>query len=90
MKMLLLFSMIGLLNACVPVSDSDRPIRTPADVERYNATVTREGAKLVCDRERVTGSNLPQFVCMTVDQRERLANEAVDTIRSIRPGVPAN
>jgi hypothetical protein len=90
MKMLLLFSMIGLLSACVPVSDSDRPIRTPADVERYNATVTREGAKLVCDRERVTGSNLPQFVCMTVDQRERLANEAADTIRSIRPGAPAN
>lgn len=90
MRIFLLFAVIGLLSACVPVSDSDRPIRTPADVERYNATVSSEGEKLVCDRERVLGSNLPQFVCMTVNQRDRLAREASDTIQSIRPGAPAN
>jgi len=88
MKMFLLFSVIGLLSACVPVSDSNRPIRTPKDVERYNATITNEGNKLVCERERVLGSNLPQFVCMTVSQRERLARDASDTIQSLRPGVP--
>ena len=79
-----------LLNACVPVDPNDRPIRTQADVERYNATVSSEGEKLVCERERVTGSNLPQFVCLTVNQRERLAREASDIIQSIRPGAPAN
>lgn len=90
MKMFLLFSVIGLLSACVPVSDSNRPIRTPADVERYNATVSSEGEKLVCSRERVLGSNLPQFVCMTKNQQERLAREATDTIQSLRPGAPSN
>lgn len=89
MKLILLFSVIGLLNACVPVSEGSRPIRTPADVERYNATVSSEGEKLVCERERVLGSNLPQFVCMTVNQRERLAEEASDTVRSLRPGSPS-
>lgn len=86
MKMFLLISMFGFLSACVPVSESNRPIRTQSDVERYNATVTNEGDKLVCDRERVVGSNLPQFVCMTVAQRDRLAREASDTIQSLRQG----
>ncbi len=90
MKMCLLISVMVLLNACVPVDPNDRPIRTQADVERYNATVSSEGEKLVCERERVTGSNLPQFVCLTVNQRERLAREASDIIQSIRPGAPAN
>lgn len=90
MKMLLMFSVIGLLNACVPTDPADRPIRTTADMERYNATVSNEGDKLVCERERVLGSNLPQFVCMTVNQRERVAREASDTIQSFRPGTPSN
>ncbi len=90
MKMFLLFSVIGLLNACVPVDPNDRPIRTQADVERYNATVSNEGDKLVCERERVVGSNIPQFVCMTVNQRERIAREASDTIQSLRPGTSSN
>lgn len=90
MKLFLFCSVIGLLSACVPVAEGNRPIRTPADVDRYNATVSNEGDKLVCERERVTGSNLPQFVCMTVNQRERLARDASDIIQSIRPGAPAN
>lgn len=87
MKYIFAYSLLGLLCACVPVSESERPIRSQADVDRYNATVTSEGQKLVCERERVLGSNLPQFVCMTVAQRERLAQEASDTIQSLRPGI---
>ena len=86
MKTFLLIAIFGFVSACVPVSESSRPIRTPGDVERYNATVTNEGDKLVCNRERVVGSNLPQFVCMTVAQQERLAREASDTIQSLRQG----
>lgn len=86
MKSFPLFCVLGLLSACVPVSEGNRPIRTPADVDRYYATVSNEGDKLVCDRERVAGSNLPQFVCMTVNQRERLARDASDTIQSFRSG----
>ncbi len=88
-KLFSLFSVLVLLNACVPVAEGDRPIRTQADVERYNATVSSEGEKLVCERERVVGSNLPQFVCMTVNQRERLARSASDTVNDIRSQQPA-
>lgn len=84
LKLFSLFSVLVLLSACVRVSDTDRPIRTQADVERYNATVSSEGEKLVCDRERVVGSNLPKFICMTVNQRERLAQSASDTVNEIR------
>ena len=90
MKTFLLIAIFGLVSACVPVSESNRPIRTQKDVDRYNATITNERDKLVCDRERVVGSNLPQFVCMTVAQRERLARDASDTIQSIRPGTGSN
>jgi hypothetical protein len=86
MKLFLFCSVIGLLSACVPVAEGTRPIRTPADVDRYNATVSNEGDKLVCERERVVGSNLPQFVCITVSQRERLAREASDTVGLFRSG----
>ncbi len=82
-KLFSFFPVVVLLIACVPVSDSDRPIRSQADVERYNATVSSEGEKLVCERERVVGSNLPQFVCMTVNQRERLAQNARETLNEI-------
>lgn len=81
---LVLLVVSGLLTACTSASSGARPIRTQADVDRYNATVTSEGDKLVCDRERVVGSNLPQFVCMTVNQRERLAREARETIDTIQ------
>ncbi|MCB1665776.1 MAG: hypothetical protein KDI28_08325 [Pseudomonadales bacterium] len=74
----------GLLTACTSAPSGPRPIRTQADVDRYNATVSSEGEKLVCERERVVGSNLPQFVCMTVNQRERLAREARETIDTIQ------
>lgn len=86
MKSLFLAAAAAMLVACTPVSDADRPIRTQADVDRYNATVTYEGDKLVCQRERVVGSNLPQFVCMTVSQRERLARDASDTINTLQSG----
>lgn len=74
----------ALFTACTSAPNGSRPIRTQADVDRYNATVSSEGEKLVCDRERVVGSNLPQFVCMTVNQRERLAREARETIDTIQ------
>ncbi|MDX1490789.1 MAG: hypothetical protein R3332_05845 [Pseudohongiellaceae bacterium] len=77
-------ALLGVICACAPLPDSERPIRTQSDVDRYNATVSSEGEKLVCERERVVGSNMPQFVCMTVNQRERLARAAVEALESVR------
>lgn len=87
-KLCALISVLVLLSACVRVSDADRPIRSQADVERYNANVSSEGEKLVCERERVVGSNIPQFVCMTINQRERLARSASDALDEIRNAQP--
>lgn len=88
LKLFNLISVLVFLSACVPVSDTDRPIRSQADVERYNANVSSEGEKLVCERERLVGSHLPQFVCMTINQRERLARSAGDTLNEIRNAQP--
>ena len=37
-------------------------------------TQAREDSRLICRRERVVGSNMPQTQCMTVAQRERVKN----------------
>lgn len=37
-------------------------------------TQAREDSRLICKRERVVGSNMPQTQCMTVAQRERIKN----------------
>ena len=55
-------------------------IRTQADVVAYNATVTADNDKLVCTRERVVGTNIPQFICMTVRQRVRMQEEAQEDV----------
>lgn len=60
-------------------------IRTQADVEAYNARVSSESEKLVCEREFLLGSNLRQFVCMTVAQRERLAEQAREDAELLSP-----
>lgn len=86
MKAIFLLLLIASLTACVRVPESERPIRSQAAVDRYNATVSSEGEKLVCAREVVVGSNLPKFVCMTVNQRDRLAREAGDTVEEITRG----
>lgn len=51
-------------------------IRTQRDVDTYNAAVSSESDMLVCSREFVIGSNIRQFLCMTVAQRDRLREQA--------------
>ena len=59
-------------------------ITSQRQVEAYNATVSSEGEKLVCSRERSTTSNISRFTCMTFDQQERLALQAREEIDFIR------
>lgn len=67
-------------------------IRSQKQVDEYNASVSSESEKLVCTRERPTGSNISQFICMTVAQRDRMALQSQQTIQDISRGVgaPAN
>ena len=79
-KTILALALLSLLGACEGLYDDEGipRIRTQADAEAYNATVSAESDKLVCTREFVLGSNIRQFVCMTVAQRERLREQAVE------------
>ena len=59
-------------------------ITSQRQVEAYNATVSSEGEKLVCSREKSTTSNIRRLRCMTIDQKERLAVQARQEIDFIR------
>lgn len=62
-------------------------IRSQKQVDAYNATVSSEGEKLVCTKERPLGSNISQFTCMTMNQRDRLAMQGQQQIQGISRGV---
>ena len=66
-----------------PPDDGIPRVRNQADVDAYNTTVSAESDQLVCTRERVVGSNIPQFVCLTVGQRDRLREQAVEDVQQL-------
>ncbi len=45
---------------------------------------SREGQRMVCERVRVIGTNLPTTRCLTVAERERRRQEAADMVRDNR------
>lgn len=61
-------------------------IRSQRQVDAYNATVSSEGEKLVCTKERPLGSNISRFNCMTINQRDRLAQQGQQQIQDIGRG----
>ena len=67
-----------LLVGCAGLYEDDGipRISTQRQVDAYNATVSSDSEKLVCTRERPTGSNLLRFSCMTIAQHERLTLQA--------------
>lgn len=77
-KPLSLLTLVAALTACEGLYDDDGvpAIRTRADVAAYNATVVAENDKLVCSREQVIGTNIRQFVCMTIAQQTYLREQA--------------
>jgi len=81
-KAVIVLSLATLLVGCESLYEDDGipRIRSQSDAAAYNATVSSEGEKLVCAREAVLGSNIREFVCMTVAQRERLAQQAREEI----------
>ena len=89
-KLLTVFGLAALLVACeslYPEDDGIPRIRSQRDADEYNATVSSESEKLVCTRERVLGSNLRQFICMTVAQRDRLSRQAREEIQLRSGGI---
>ena len=77
-KPLSILALVAALTACEGMYEDDGipAIRTQADVAAYNATVVAENDKLVCSREQVIGTNIRQFVCMTIAQQTYLQEQA--------------
>lgn len=68
------------------VVDDIESIRSQRQVDTYNASVSSEGEKLVCTKEKPLGSNIPRFDCMTLNQRDRLASQSQQTFQDIGRG----
>ncbi len=88
-KSIIVLGLVVLLVGCESLYQDDgiQRIRSQRQADAYNATVSSESEKLVCSRETVIGSNIPQFVCMTVAQRDRLAQQAREEIQLRRGSI---
>ena len=77
-NIVLIISLLAIFTGCESMYQDDGISRivTQRDVDAYNATVSSERDLLVCNRERVIGSNIRQFHCMNVAQRDRMQEEA--------------
>ena len=87
-KIISVISLAFLLPACESLyeaNDDGIPrIRSQRDVDAYNATVSSENEKLVCEREVVIGTNIRQWVCLTIAQRDSLARQAQDNVEQVQ------
>ena len=81
-KIIVIASLVLSVTACESLyeaNDDGIPrFRSQRDVEAYNATVASDSEKLVCEREVVIGSNIRQWVCLTIAQRDALQRQAQD------------
>ncbi|MAM48956.1 MAG: hypothetical protein CMP90_08410 [Gammaproteobacteria bacterium] len=72
---------IVILSGCEGTNNDGIPrFRSQRDADAYNATVSSEGEKIICEREEVIGSNIRALVCLTVNQRDNLARSARENI----------
>jgi|TARA_B100000795_G_C22787426_1_gene435264 hypothetical protein len=79
------FILVATLVGCESLYEQDdiSRIRSQRQVDAYNATVSSEGEKLVCTKERPLGSNISQFMCLTQNQQDRIARQSQQAIQDI-------
>ena len=85
-RIISMLTLVFLLSGCewwlAQYDDGGIPrISSQAQADAYNATVSSTSEMLVCAREAVIGSNLREFVCMTVAQRDQMARDAQRAIQ---------
>ena len=82
LKVPILLFFLAILAGCENLYQNEgiSRINSQRDVDAYNATVSAESDMLVCTREQVLGSNIREFVCLTVAHRERLRQAAVEDL----------
>jgi hypothetical protein len=75
---------IVILSGCESIDNDGIPrIRSQRDADAYNATVSSPGERIICEQEKVIGSNIPRLVCLTVNQRDSIARSSRETIESM-------
>jgi len=88
-KALLVIALATVLVGCESLYENNSGIpriRSQKQVDAYNATVSSEGEKLVCTKEKPLGSNISQYNCMTRNQQDRLAQESQQVFQSVGRG----
>ena len=86
-KLLLMIAVVFIFSACA----SSEPKTDIRDINLDNA-VTENGEKLICRRERVTGTRLRTTTCLTQAQRDAMQrdSEAAFTKWKSSPGVKSS
>ena len=81
-KIIVIASLVLSVTACESLYEANDDgilrFRSQRDVEAYNATVGSDSEKLVCEREVIIGSNIRQWVCLTIAQRDALQRQTQD------------
>ena len=88
-NVLIVLILAATLVACESLyEDSGIPrIRSQKQVDDYNETVSSEGEKLICTKEKPLGSNISQYNCVTRNQRDRIAQQSQRALENIGRGV---
>lgn len=83
--LLVVFGLAATLVGCENLYDDGGipRISSQSQVDAYNETVSSEGEKLVCTREKPLGSIISKFFCMTVDQQERFRIQSREIIELV-------
>ena len=87
-RILVVIALAALLVGCENMYEDDGipRLRTQKDVDAYNASVSSASEKMICTKERVVGTQIRQFICLTQAQRDRLAFAAREVVESIGGG----
>jgi len=90
-RILVVIALAALLVGCENMYEDDGipRLRNQRDVDAYNASVSSASEIMVCTRERVLGSQIRQFICMTQAQRDRLALLAREELEAFASGAVA-
>ena len=66
-SILVTLGFIVILSGCESTDDDGIPrIRSQRDADAYNATVSSSGERIICERERVIGSNTVSYTHLTL------------------------
>jgi hypothetical protein len=81
--------LVMVVTGCTSTADRPDEANMQAETAVYNAAQTKEGDRVVCEMEAVTGTRMKQKVCRKVSEMERDEDNAERMIKEVKPLPPA-